>query len=81
MKYLIGFLKRIVAAGEITKMTPKNLSICFAPNIIDTSGVTDPLQMSQYSEMSQDFIITLIETWDTTPIYPPPPEAMNSALT
>jgi hypothetical protein len=71
MKYLIGFLRRIVAAEKVTKMTPKNLAICFGPNIIDTSSIVDPMQMSQYSEMSQEFIITLITNWDVSDTYPP----------
>jgi hypothetical protein len=77
MKYLIGFLKQIAAAVEATKMTPKNLAICFAPNLIDTGGISDAMQISQFSDISQDFIITLMETWDTSSIYPPRPGVMD----
>jgi hypothetical protein len=37
------------------------------------------MQISKYSDMSQDFIITLIETWDTTDIYPPEEGMMDPA--
>jgi hypothetical protein len=71
LKYLIGFLKRLTLAVEFTKMTARNYAICFAPNLVDTGSIKDPMQISKYSDMSQEFLITLIETWDTTGIYPP----------
>jgi hypothetical protein len=79
LKYLIGFLKKIATAVEATKMTPKNLAICFAPNLVDTDSITDPRQISQYADMSQDFIITLIETWEIDDFYPPEPDLMAAS--
>jgi hypothetical protein len=77
LMYLIGFLKRLMPAAEATKMTARNYAICFAPNLIDTSSVADPMQMSEYAKISQDFVVSLIEGWDTTGMYPPNPELMS----
>jgi hypothetical protein len=71
LKYLVGFLRRIAAAEEGTKMTPRNLAICFAPNLVDSRGISDPKQMQEYSEMSQEFLVSLITSWDTSDLSPP----------
>jgi hypothetical protein len=72
LKYLIGFLQRLVRAEDVTRMTAKNLAIVFAPNIVYSGSVTDPAALTRHGEVAHDFIITLIETWDVTDMYPPP---------
>jgi hypothetical protein len=70
LMYLIGFLRRMAGAAEVTKMTPKNLAICFAPNIVDLTGLVDPTKAARLAEQAQVFIVALIEEWDTSEVYP-----------
>ena len=70
LKYLIGFLQQISKAVEKTKMNSKNYAIVFAPNIIQPRMVTDPSQVSRYSDIAIEFMLNLIEKWDTSDIYP-----------
>jgi hypothetical protein len=46
----------------VNKMTPKNLAICFAPNLIDASAISGANEISEYSDTSQEIIMKLIET-------------------
>ena len=68
LKYLIGFCKKITSASDINMMVPKNLAICFAPNI-----VVPPASLSsrgdEINQYSIDFLIYLIENWDVSSIY------------
>jgi hypothetical protein len=70
LKYLIGFLQRVTKAQEVTKMGPKNLAICFCPNLIDMSSAVDPMKAAKLSDTAQAFVIALIENWDTSEVYP-----------
>lgn len=79
LKYLIGFLKRLVPAEPITKMTPKNFAIVFAPNIVYSGSITDPAMLTKQGEVAQDLIITLIADWDVTDVYPPPESFFQDA--
>jgi hypothetical protein len=81
LKYLIGFLQRMKRAEAQTKMTENNLAIVFGPNLIDLEGIKEPLEISEASQMAQDFIGFLIRTWDTSDIYPPAPELLQPSVT
>jgi hypothetical protein len=72
LMYLIGFLQRVAKAEEATKMGPKNLAICFSPNLIDMSAASDPTKAAEASDIAQAFVIALIEHWDTSEVYPLP---------
>jgi hypothetical protein len=72
LRYLIGFLQRLAKAEGITKMTPKNLAMVFAPNLVALDHIRDPMQIAAYTEMIQEFICTLILSWDTSDVYPAP---------
>jgi hypothetical protein len=52
-------------------MGPKNLAICFSPNLIDIVSV-DPTNAARLIDASQAFLIALIEHWDTSDVYPLP---------
>jgi hypothetical protein len=77
LKYLIGFLQRMKKAEAQTRMTENNLAIVFGPNLLDLEALKDPLQISEASQMAQDFIGVLVRSWDTSDIYPPPPELLQ----
>jgi hypothetical protein len=79
LKYLVGFLQRLVQAQEVTKMTPKNFAIVFAPNLVYSGAITDPQMLTAHGEISQDFIITLIAEWDVRDVYPAPPTFFEGA--
>jgi hypothetical protein len=68
LKYLIGFCRKIASASSTNMMVPKNLAICFAPNI-----VVPPASMSsrgdEINQYTIDFIIYLIDNWDVSDIY------------
>jgi hypothetical protein len=66
-------------AQDQTKMTEVNLSIVFAPNLLDLAAVGDPLKISEASQMAQDFLSSLMRNWDTSDIYPPAPELLQPA--
>jgi hypothetical protein len=70
LKFLIGFLKRLVIAEPVTRMSAKNYAICFAPNLVDTENVTDTTQATFICDMAIEFICQLVNTWDTREIYP-----------
>jgi hypothetical protein len=70
LKYLFGFLRHIAAAEAKTKMTPNNLAICFAPNLVDLSPAVDPIKAKRLSEYAQKFVAALIESWDVSDVYP-----------
>lgn len=70
LMYLIGFLQRLEKAKDKTRMTAKNLSIVFGPNILRPIGVTEPEQIKLFTDMSMEFMLELINNWDTSAIYP-----------
>jgi hypothetical protein len=77
LKFLIGFLQRLSKASEVTRMTPKNLGMVFAPNIVALDHIKDPLQIARATEMIQEFLVSLVSDWDTTDIYPTPPSMLG----
>jgi hypothetical protein len=70
LKFLIGFLQRLLPAESVTRMTAKNYAICFAPNIVDTESATDTNQAAFLCDMAIEFMCELMDTWDTRDIYP-----------
>ena len=70
LKYLIGFLQQLSTCEAQTKMNAKNYAIVFAPNIVQPKDITEPFQVSRYSDIAIEFMLTLIEKWDTSDIYP-----------
>jgi hypothetical protein len=70
LKYLVGFLKRMALSAEITKMGAPNLAMVFAPNIVDMADGVDPMQIARLSETSKEFLVSLINEWDVSEIYP-----------
>ena len=82
LMYLVGFLQELVKSESKTLMTAKNYAIVFGPNIIQMNDVTEQSQSKKLSDIAIDFLQTLIETWDTSEIYPmkrkylasPPPD-------
>jgi hypothetical protein len=69
MMFLIGFIKRMVKAEPVTSMGPKNMGIVFAPNLVDTGDLTDPMVFAKRSEMTQELVCKLIEQWDTSSMF------------
>jgi hypothetical protein len=76
LMYLVGFLQRLARAEAVTLMSQKNLAIVFAPNIVQVQ-TTNPATMKLFSDIGQEFLITLIATWDTSYIYPLNPEMLS----
>ncbi|EAX84836.1 RhoGAP domain containing protein [Trichomonas vaginalis G3] len=82
LKYLIGFLQELTRSEEYTKMTAKNLAIVFGPNIVQSHDVTSQDMVRKFTDVAIDFMVFLIENWDTSEIYPmrreylacPPPD-------
>jgi hypothetical protein len=61
LKVLFSFLKKVCDFSEKNKMSPKNVAVCFAPNILKTPNkVTDLTEMLQQSAMSNDLTESLI---------------------
>jgi hypothetical protein len=79
LKYLIGFLQRLVKVSSVTKMGASNMAIVFAPNIVSLAEVIDTMAMARFGEMAQGFIAGLIQTWDTSELYPLKPELLEKA--
>jgi hypothetical protein len=73
LRYLIGFLQRMIKVAAVTRMSDKNFAMVFSPNLVALDNIKDPLQIARYAEMIQEFVGSLILHWDTSDVYPPPP--------
>jgi hypothetical protein len=73
--YLVGFLQRLVRSESATLMGAKNLAIVFGPNIVQTDERTEH-EMKLFNDISRELIVALIETWDTSPMYPLNPDLL-----
>jgi len=67
--YLIGFLQQLVKSESVTLMGPKNLAIVFGPNIVQTQE-TNEAGIKLFADIAIELITTLIQQWDTSPMYP-----------
>ncbi|OHT12888.1 RhoGAP domain containing protein [Tritrichomonas foetus] len=76
LKFLIGFLKKLIKCESVTKMNAKNFAICFAPNMINMDSSKDPFEMKKFSNIATDFLVTLMERLPTDDIYPAPPQLL-----
>lgn len=70
LMYLIGFLHELSLTSNDTMMGVSNLSMVFAPNLINSSN--NPSFNAKITSAATHLISVLIETWDTSPIYPLP---------
>ena len=70
LMYLIGFLQKLCKSQDVTKMTSKNFAIVFGPNIIQIRDSNEPSKIKKFSDIAIEFVSTLIESWDTSQIYP-----------
>jgi hypothetical protein len=76
LQFLIGFLQKLTAAEAETKMSAMNYGIVFAPNIVEIEATMDQLS-SQASKTGCEFIVLLIENWDTSAVYPLNPQMLG----
>jgi hypothetical protein len=75
--YLVGFLQRLVKAEPVTKMGPKNMAIVFGPNIVQLNDNADGGSIKLFADIAIEFITSIINTWDTSAIYPLDPELLR----
>lgn len=68
LKYLIGFLRKLALAEEITKMNAQNLSMVFAPNIAVYSK--SATEVATCTSLLQRFLSILVGDWYVSDIYP-----------
>ena len=68
--YLVGFLQRMARAEAVTLMTAANLARVFSTNVIDCE-VHDYNLIEKYTGISENFLLALIQEWDTSDLYPP----------
>jgi hypothetical protein len=75
LAYLAGWLRKLAANSAKTRMTARNLAICFAPNLVpaDSATVAD---MGKRADTSVDFVEAVILGLDTTGIFPLPSGAL-----
>jgi hypothetical protein len=78
LKYLVGFLRRLVPFSDVTRMGAKNFAMVFAPNVVSLDSVKDPMQIASLTDMIQEFLAWLIAHWDTADIYPVPPALLSA---
>ncbi|KAH0795573.1 RhoGAP domain containing protein [Histomonas meleagridis] len=76
LMYLIGFLKECAKHVNETKMGDVNLATVFGPNILLLREANVEFMQSS-SRMANDFILELIRNWDTSQLYPLPPDLLN----
>ena len=64
LAYLVGFLQELATHESETKMGINNLSMVFAPNIVQ------PNDQQPTALIGQQLLIELIQHWDVSSIYP-----------
>ncbi|KAG2375350.1 hypothetical protein C9374_009973 [Naegleria lovaniensis] len=62
MKNLCLFLKRVAANSAVNKMSPSNLAIVFAPNLLKSDLPQNHMEILQDSKYSNSLMTTLIES-------------------
>ena len=59
-------------------MHDNNLAIVFGPNIVQAPEYeTDPAKLTALSPIANDFVLQLIQNWDTSEIYPLNPQYLT----
>jgi len=80
LMYLIGFLKEAASHSSATQMHDNNLAIVFGPNIVQAAeNETDSSKLQAISSYANDFVLYLIQNWDTSEIYPLNPYFLEPA--
>jgi hypothetical protein len=72
LKFLCGFLKEVATAEAETQMGLRNLVLIFSASLVHLPEIDDPLTVSAHAEVAQEFMMTLLDKWDTSDIYPIP---------
>ncbi|OHT09812.1 RhoGAP domain containing protein [Tritrichomonas foetus] len=70
LMYLIGFLQHLCKSEAQTKMNAKNYAIVFGPNIVQVRDMNEPMKLKKFSDITIEYLTTLIQSWDTSMIYP-----------
>ena len=70
LMYIIGFLQSLIPHSNSTKMDPKNYAICIGPAIVRLPNGSSPQMISKFTDITVNFIVSLIYEWDTSPIFP-----------
>lgn len=71
LMYLVGVLRRLAAAKDITNMGGDNLAMTFAMNM-SYCNEDDRIKLSQNNSFMHAFLAELIVSWDVSQIYPLP---------
>lgn len=69
--YIIGFLKEFIKHSEVTKMSAVPTSMIFGANIVRIVS-NDPSEVKEMTENGKNFMLYLLQNWDTSFIYPLP---------
>jgi hypothetical protein len=77
LRYFTGFVRDVVNAQEITRMSSTNVAEMFGPLVVYGGGVRDAFVMRRFRDISIRLIAHLIERWDTTDIYPLDPSLLK----
>jgi hypothetical protein len=70
LMYLVGVLRRVELAKEVTQMTLANLTMVFAPNIAFIDAAEDIKDVPKITAQSSLFLTNLIEHWNVAACYP-----------
>ena len=76
LMYLIGFLQECATHSNVTLMYDKNLAIVFGPNVVQINS-NEPGRIQLFSKIANDFVLFLIQNWDTSEIYPLEPDYLK----
>lgn len=73
-RYFIGFLQSLLKDEETTKMNVTNIAIIFGSAFLATAIGLDHKSVVKYTQFAQTEVSELLQTWDTSEIYPLPTE-------
>jgi hypothetical protein len=65
-------------AEEVTKMGLSNLAILFSPTVVALPPCTELDAVAEHTGVSHEFLAFLLNNWDTSDIYPLPPELLQA---
>jgi hypothetical protein len=72
LKFLCGFLQRMLRAEKVTKMDVKNYAIVFAPAVVGHMPATDQFAVVRHTVVSQEFMTVMLQKCETNGFYPLP---------